>query len=543
MCYYMWHGGTNFGRWAGDSLITSYDYDAGLDEFGHRQEPKYSHSADLHAVLNRYNDVIVNSPKAKAQPLGKFLEAHSYAYNGDRVTFLSNIGVVSADLAFEGQNFTVPAWSVSIIDRNGKVLYNTATISSSRLDRSLSLLASQDTRSGITIGRSDLLRDSSAKRSFGPPLPLGAWRTANDSIPAAKVNVIRANHPIMQLDLTHDMTDDLWYSVEVKANGPSTLRFAELRDYALLFLDGKYQGFVKGGLLVSFSLDFPKEKRTYTLDILVQAVGLVNFAPYMEGVKKGIIGAVVLGTDLLTDGREWEHRVGTYGEAARFFEGRRTPNASWTPAGPGAVGQPLTWFSVDFETPSGSTPLVLDATGLNKGMAWVNGRSIGRVFPAAGASGSCNRCSYIGAYMADNCMDGCGGPAQLYYHIPREWLKDGQTNELVILEYIGGNPEQVAIREREAGMVCAAARENQVVQLECSEGQTITEVIFASYGKPNGQCRMYEASDCDAGSVPTQVRRACVGERGCAFTASNDFFGEDPCPGEHKSLAIQVVCA
>jgi hypothetical protein len=44
MNYYMWHGGTNFGRWVGGPfIITSYDYDVMLDEYGLPNQPKYSH--------------------------------------------------------------------------------------------------------------------------------------------------------------------------------------------------------------------------------------------------------------------------------------------------------------------------------------------------------------------------------------------------------------------------------------------------------------------------------------------------------------------
>ncbi|KAJ6849832.1 uncharacterized protein M6B38_267070 [Iris pallida] len=34
--YYMYHGGTNFGRTACNSIATSYGYDAPIDEYGNR---------------------------------------------------------------------------------------------------------------------------------------------------------------------------------------------------------------------------------------------------------------------------------------------------------------------------------------------------------------------------------------------------------------------------------------------------------------------------------------------------------------------------
>ena len=39
--------------------MTSYDYDVALDEYGLPQEPKYSHSAHLHAFLHEFADIIM----------------------------------------------------------------------------------------------------------------------------------------------------------------------------------------------------------------------------------------------------------------------------------------------------------------------------------------------------------------------------------------------------------------------------------------------------------------------------------------------------
>lgn len=54
--YYMYHGGTNFGRTtAGRFIATSYDYDAPLDEYGLLNEPKYGHMRDLHKAIKLLN--------------------------------------------------------------------------------------------------------------------------------------------------------------------------------------------------------------------------------------------------------------------------------------------------------------------------------------------------------------------------------------------------------------------------------------------------------------------------------------------------------
>jgi hypothetical protein len=57
VAYYMWHGGTNFGRWGSHWKTTSYDYDAPLNEYGY-PTVKYFHLMELHLVLNEFAGII-----------------------------------------------------------------------------------------------------------------------------------------------------------------------------------------------------------------------------------------------------------------------------------------------------------------------------------------------------------------------------------------------------------------------------------------------------------------------------------------------------
>lgn len=52
--FYMFHGGTNFGYWAADNLVTSYDYDAPLSEAGDPTEKYY-------AIRQKISDITGNS--------------------------------------------------------------------------------------------------------------------------------------------------------------------------------------------------------------------------------------------------------------------------------------------------------------------------------------------------------------------------------------------------------------------------------------------------------------------------------------------------
>jgi hypothetical protein len=80
--YYMWFGGTTFGRWVGGPfIITSYDYDVALDEFGFPHREKYNHLAMLHRTLDSYKDallqnsvrrLVLNDVKEQSTPFCRF---------------------------------------------------------------------------------------------------------------------------------------------------------------------------------------------------------------------------------------------------------------------------------------------------------------------------------------------------------------------------------------------------------------------------------------------------------------------------------------
>jgi hypothetical protein len=70
VAYYMWHGGTNFGKWGSAWKTASYDYDAPMNEYGFLT-PKFEHLRQLHAVVNDYSDLILGSDPVRLS-LGLF---------------------------------------------------------------------------------------------------------------------------------------------------------------------------------------------------------------------------------------------------------------------------------------------------------------------------------------------------------------------------------------------------------------------------------------------------------------------------------------
>ena len=131
----MWHGGTNFGRTSGGPfLITSYDYNAPLDEFGFKNEPKYSHLAAFHDSIKPFTDVILND-QTKYISIGKNAEAHFFGDFNDEssVAFFSNIDKKEEiHYTFQGVTYILPKWSVSVV-KGGTiphVIYCTAKVDS-----------------------------------------------------------------------------------------------------------------------------------------------------------------------------------------------------------------------------------------------------------------------------------------------------------------------------------------------------------------------------------------------------------------------------
>ncbi|CAK9156166.1 unnamed protein product [Ilex paraguariensis] len=179
--YYMYFGGTNFGRTMGGPMVaTSYDYDAPIDEYvkigvfdGHKREPsqwvcsclqsdgamggdggysgtseavvwnsdvrqgvavggfirqpKWGHLRDLHMAIKQCEEYLVNADPIQ-QTLGVNLEAHIYyKTSNDCAAFLANYGSSSdANVTFNGNSYFLPAWSVSILPDCSNVIFNTA---------------------------------------------------------------------------------------------------------------------------------------------------------------------------------------------------------------------------------------------------------------------------------------------------------------------------------------------------------------------------------------------------------------------------------
>ena len=186
------------------------------------------------------------------------------------------------------------------------------------------------------------------------------------------------------------------YSTTIPAGSAGKLIITEVHDYALVFVDGKKVGIIDRRKNQN-SVNLSSKSKASRLDILVEAMGRVNYGPLIHD-RKGITEKVELNSDgIIHELTDWKNSGLPLGD--------RSPN--------GLV------FSKDTTTlPAfhrGSFKLAntgdsfLDMSKWGKGIVWINGKCLGRFWNI--------------------------GPTQTMY-VPGPWLKKG-VNEVIVLDLIG----------------------------------------------------------------------------------------------------------
>lgn len=158
----------------------------------------------------------------------------------------------------------------------------------------------------------------------------------------------------------------------------------------------------------------------------------------------------------------------------------------------------MTWHRIEFPAvdPRGKnfdTAYALDLGSMGKGQVWMNGYHLGRYYNVTGklpdnpgspyphppatpshpttgtdvafsidteaGHGLRHGCDYAGPFFADKCRNGTqpGEMTQRYYHVPREWLRFGESggsNVVVLFEELGGlvNDVKLVRVQREASL-------------------------------------------------------------------------------------------
>lgn len=554
--YYMYHGGTNFGRTSGGPFIaTSYDYDAPLDEYGLIRQPKWGHLKDLHKAIKLCEAAMV-ATEPNITSLGSTIEASVYKTDSQCAAFLANTATQSdAAVSFNGNSYHLPPWSVSILPDCKNVAFNTAKINSVSTISTFVTQSSEADASGVS---------------------LSGWTSVNEPVGISSENAFTRMGLVEQINTTADKSDYLWYSLSVNIkndepflqDGSATVLHVKTLGHVLhAYINGKLSGSGKGNSGHSnFTIEVPVTlvPGENKIDLLSATVGLQNYGAFFDLKGAGITGPVQLkgfknGSTTDLSSKQWTYQVGLKGEEMGLSSGGSTLWKSQTEL---PTNQPLIWYKASFDAPAGDTPLSMDFTGMGKGEAWVNGQSIGRFWPTYTApnNGCTDPCNYRGGYNANKCLKNCGKPSQLLYHVPRSWLKSS-GNVLVLFEEMGGDPTKLSFATREIQSVCsriseahplpidmwaseddARKKSGPTLSLECPHpNQVISSIKFASFGTPQGTCGSFIHGRCSSSNALSIVKKACIGSKSCSLGVSINVFGE-PCKGVAKSLAVEASC-
>jgi len=189
------------------------------------------------------------------------------------------------------------------------------------------------------------------------------------------------------------------YRKVLPAGPAATLRADAIHDIGQVFLNGKRIGFTDRRSQ-NYQVQLPAREDDATLDILVEAMGRVNFGPEVKD-RKGIHPPVTLGGEELTGWRIYKLPL----DATML---RSLDYTTERPEGPAFYRT-----TVQVETPG---DCFLDMRPWGKGFAWVNGHNLGRYWNI--------------------------GPQQTMY-VPGPWLKEGE-NEIIVLDLLGPEKSVVA---------------------------------------------------------------------------------------------------
>lgn len=224
-----------------------------------------------------------------------------------------------------------------------------------------------------------------------------------DILPSPKSSPV----PLTFEDLGQDYGFVLYRTV-LKNAKTGLLKIKDLRDYGIVFINGKRIGILDRRLKQdSLPIEIPDGKVTF--DILVENLGRINYGPYLLKNNKGITEKVMLNGKEL---KGWQMFSLPFGNTDNIV----TKEGNTIPKDVPVIRKGT--FNLE-ET--GDTWLDMHQWG--KGCVWVNGHNLGR---------------YWGI-----------GPQQTLY-VPAEWLKTGQ-NDITVLELL--KPESSTIQGIEGSIL------------------------------------------------------------------------------------------
>ncbi|KAJ1889761.1 hypothetical protein LPJ66_007861 [Kickxella alabastrina] len=486
VAYYMYHGGTNFGRSSGPFIQTSYDYDGFLDEYGLENWPKYLHLAELHKHLLDNAHMITGNTVPVAQRLVSGINnnndeamAHIYGKPGSEyLAFLVNTNPKSnIDVVFDGLPIKLGRWSVTLVHRLSNTLLPTILYNTAALSKIVQHAQSHPAGFESISEPQNVLRSQEI-----------LWRTVE--LPQPPAMSIEADRPLEQINLTDDASDYLWYHTTVRvpescARIP-TLVLEDAGDVAFVYFNDQFTQWRYGqhDRLANFTFDVPEsvavraagshdKDMVVTIYVLSQTMGMAHNQANMEAYSRGLLGRVVFCGKDITKGK-WLMEPGLEGVD---LDHAAVEKSSWQPYDSqisiSERGSQLRWYAIELDTQALLTNeaalatrdlddhprYAIDMSSMTKGQLWINGQHLGRYWirhaPPKRSHLACQLCNYGGWFWPDRvCRQKCGEISQQYYHLPRSYLRmpqPGQVsvrNTLYVFEELTGEPEKISVARR-----------------------------------------------------------------------------------------------
>ncbi|KAG6534969.1 hypothetical protein ZIOFF_008883 [Zingiber officinale] len=557
--YYVYHGGTHYGRTTGGPFITtSYDYNAPIDEYGLPRLPKWGHLRELHKSVKLCEHTLLYG-KSTFISAGPLQEIDVYEdQSGGCVAFLANVDEQEdKSITFRNVTYSVPPWSVSILPDCKNVVFNTAMVKSQT--------------SVVEMVPENLKVYSNS--SFGS----GAWQVYME-----KVGLWDKPDFVLfgledHINITKDTTDYLCFYVDKSednlGDGSSPiLSVASLGHAFIVFINGELQGAVLshrssygkyGYLPLNFEAPVTIKPGKNEIAILSMTIGmykkafdiilnivlyLKNAGPLYEWEGAGLTSVNISGTgngSLNLSPYSWEYKIGLEGEHYSIFNTNSNTDIKWIPKSEPPTNQSLIWYKVAVDPPEGKEPVALDMVSMGKGHVWdVDSPLKDGIIKSNGFSFSIPR-----AFIARACR----------YHIPRSFFKPS-GNTLVIFEEKGGDPTRITFARRQETKICGFVSDDHpqvdlenwevhskrnaagaAMHLKCPEGSSVSSITFASFGNPTGTCSSYRRGSCHYPNSVSVTEKACLHKDKCSIAFKGESFTEDLCPGTAKAMALAMA--
>uniref|UniRef100_A0A8R7PXH9 Beta-galactosidase n=1 Tax=Triticum urartu TaxID=4572 RepID=A0A8R7PXH9_TRIUA len=271
--YYMYHGGTNFGRFASSYVTTSYYDGAPLDEYGLIWQSTWSHLRELHAAVKQSEEPLL-SGSYSTYSFGEQQEGHVFETESNCVAFLVNLDKhKTSNIQFGEASFQLAPKSISILSSCRRVVFETAKVNAQHGLRTAQVVQSLNN--------------------------VDSWKIFKEPIPLAINNTTHIGHRFFEhLSTTKDETDYLWYLTryDYRSNGDTQLVLnVESQAHVLhAYINNDYVGSAHGShdgpRNIILKTPITLRKGQNSISLLSVMVGSPDSGAYMErrifGVRK-----------------------------------------------------------------------------------------------------------------------------------------------------------------------------------------------------------------------------------------------------------------